>query len=170
MGNSEVLLREALMGAEELGIETEILCLLDVDVKPCLGCKICPAEIKNKEACIIKDDAVFVWNKIMDCDGLIISGPVYCLTPPGYLLQIRDRLFASRSDVAWMMERKKLKAQGEKVFVDESFYICRRFRYTGLAFSGTILIPHDDFFDTTGTCRPDDGNGDKHRRGPSPIE
>ena len=125
MGNSEVLLREALMGAEELGIETEILCLLDVDVKPCLGCKICPAEIKNKEACIIKDDAVFVWNKIMDCDGLIISGPVYCLTPPGYLLQIRDRLFASRSDVAWMMERKKLKAQGEKVFVDERCFKTR---------------------------------------------
>ena len=125
MGNSEVLLREALMGAEELGIETEILCLLDVDVKPCLGCKICPAEIKNKEACIIKDDAVFVWNKIMDCDGLILSGPVYCLTPPGYLLQIRDRLFASRSDVAWMMERKKLKAQGVEVFVDERCFKTR---------------------------------------------
>jgi len=24
---------------------------------------------KNKEACVIKDDGVFVWNKIMDCDG-----------------------------------------------------------------------------------------------------
>jgi len=125
MGNSEVLLREALMGAEELGVETEILSLLDVDVKPCLGCKICLAEIKNKEACVIKDDGVFVWNKIMDCDGLIISGPVYCLTPPGYLLLIRDRLFDSKSDVAWMMERKKLKTQGVEVFVDERCFKTR---------------------------------------------
>ena len=125
MGNSEILLREALMGAVELGIETEVLCLLDVDVKPCLGCKVCPAEIKNKEACIIKDDAAFVWDKIMDSDGLILSGPVYCLTPPGYLLQIRDRLFASRSDVAWMMERKKQKAQGVEVFVDERCFKTR---------------------------------------------
>ena len=125
MGNSEILLREALMGAAELGIETEVLCLLDVDVKPCIGCKVCPAEITGKEDCVIKDDAVFVWNKIMDCDGLIISGPVYCLTPPGYLLLIRDRLFGSKSDVAWMMERKKLKAQGEKVFVDERCFKTR---------------------------------------------
>ena len=35
MGNSEILLREALMGAEELGSETEIISLLDVDIKPC---------------------------------------------------------------------------------------------------------------------------------------
>ena len=125
MGNSEILLREALMGAEELGSETEIISLLDVDIKPCTGCKICPAEITGKEACIIKDDAVFFWNKVMDCDGLILSGPVYCLTPPGYLLVIRDRLFASKSDVAWMMERKKLKEQGVKVFVDERCFKTR---------------------------------------------
>ena len=125
MGNSEILLREALMGAAESGTETEVLSLLDVDVKPCIGCKVCKAEITGKEDCVIKDDAVFVWNKIMDCDGLILSGPVYCLTPPGYLLVIRDRLFGSKSDVAWMMERKKLKAQGEKVFVDERCFKTR---------------------------------------------
>ena len=125
MGNSEILLREALMGAEELGRETEIISLLDVNIKPCIGCKICPAEITGKEACIIKDDAVFFWNKVMDCDGLILSGPVYCLTPPGYLLVIRDRLLASKSDVAWMMERKKLKEQGGKIFVDERCFKTR---------------------------------------------
>jgi len=125
MGNSEILLREALMGAAEYGVETEVLSLLDVDVKPCIGCKECKAEITGKEDCVIKDDAVFVWNKIMDCDGLIISGPVYCLTPPGYLFVIRDRLFGSKSDVAWMMERKKLKARGEKVFVDERCFKTR---------------------------------------------
>jgi multimeric flavodoxin WrbA len=125
MGNSEILLREALMGAAEYGVETEVLSLLDVDIKPCIGCKVCEAEITGKENCVIKDDAVFVWNKIMDCDGLIISGPVYCLTPPGYLFVIRDRLFGSKSDVAWMMERKKLKARGEKVFVDERCFKTR---------------------------------------------
>ncbi|MGP8080560.1 MAG: flavodoxin family protein [Dehalococcoidales bacterium] len=125
MGNSEILLREALMAAEELGVKTEVLSLLDVDVKPCIGCKVCQAEIIGKEACVIKDDAVFVWNKIMDSDGLILSGPVYCLTPPGYLLVIRDRLFGSKSDVAWMIERKKLKERGEKVFVDERCFKTR---------------------------------------------
>jgi len=59
MGNSEILLREALMGAAELGVDTEVLSLLDVDVKPCIGCKVCQAEITGKEDCVIKDDAVF---------------------------------------------------------------------------------------------------------------
>jgi len=35
MGNSGILLREALMGAEELGVDVEILRLLDLDLKPC---------------------------------------------------------------------------------------------------------------------------------------
>jgi hypothetical protein len=38
---------------------------------------------------------------------------------------IRDRLFGSKSDVAWMMERKKLKERGEKVFVDNRCFKTR---------------------------------------------
>jgi multimeric flavodoxin WrbA len=139
MGNSEVLLREALMGAEEFCENIEILSLLDVDVRPCIGCNVCLAVQKGKESCVIKDDAVFVWNKIMDSDALIISAPVYCLTPPGYLLLIRDRLFAHKSDVSQMMERKKLKAQGVEVFVDER---CFKIRPGAFISVGGSVTPH----------------------------
>ena len=40
-GNSEMLLKEALMGAEEVGVEVELLRLLDLDIRPCIGCKVC---------------------------------------------------------------------------------------------------------------------------------
>ena len=140
MGNSEVLLKEALMGAEELGVDVEILRMLDLDVRPCIQCKVCRWRQKGPEACVIKgDDAAFVWDTIMDCDGLIISAPVYSLTPPGYLLQIRDRAFGPKADVAWMMERKKLKAQGAEVFVDER---CFKTRAGGLISDGGSVTPN----------------------------
>jgi multimeric flavodoxin WrbA len=125
MGNSEVLLRESLMAAEDLGMEVEVLRLAEVDVKPCRMCSVCVAELRGPEACVIKDDAAFIWNSIMDSDGLIISAPVYCLTPPGYLLQIRDRGFGPKVDVGYMIGRKALVEQGVEVFVDDRCFKAR---------------------------------------------
>src|SRR4030042_3949525 len=97
MGNCEIILKEALMAAEELGAEVEIVRMLDLDIKPCIHCLKCPRREEGIEACVIKDDAPFLWNKIMDCDGLIISAPVYSLTSPGYLKTIVDRVLSSKA-------------------------------------------------------------------------
>ena len=40
-GNSEYLLKEALMGAEELGVKGEIIRMMELRVKPCTGCETC---------------------------------------------------------------------------------------------------------------------------------
>ena len=84
-------------GSEATVLRRRFLSLLDIDIKPCIGCKVCLAEIKGKEACVIKDDAVFVWNKIMDCDGLILKRSRVCLTPPGYLLRDQEIDYLPRS-------------------------------------------------------------------------
>jgi multimeric flavodoxin WrbA len=129
MGNCEILLKEALMGAEELGVEVEIIRLLDLNIKPCIHCLKCPRREEGVEACIIKDDSPFLWNKVMDCDGLIISAPVYSLTPPGYFLTVRDRVFSSKADVAFAMEYKKAGGKdvrfGTKAHVDERLFKVR---------------------------------------------
>jgi len=75
----------------------------------------------------------------MDSDGLIISAPVYSLTPPGYLLQIRDRAFGPKADVGFMMERKKLKTQGTEIFVDER---CFKTRAGAFIAPGGSVMPH----------------------------
>jgi multimeric flavodoxin WrbA len=36
-GNSEILLKEALMGAEEIGVESEIIRAMELRVKHCRG-------------------------------------------------------------------------------------------------------------------------------------
>jgi multimeric flavodoxin WrbA len=95
-GNSEILLKEALMGAEELGVESEIIRAMELRVKPCTGCESCSITMsRGKEArCAIKDDDVpWILEKTLveDC-GLIVSGPVYHLRANSYFEIIHERM------------------------------------------------------------------------------
>jgi multimeric flavodoxin WrbA len=94
-GNSEILLKEAMMAAEELGAEAELIRLHDLTIKPCLGCESCTlGRIKTglRTDCVKKDDHwAFLLEKMGEADGIILSSPSYCFRPPGLLLMIRDR-------------------------------------------------------------------------------
>jgi len=95
-GNSEILLKEALMGAEELGVESEIIRAMDLRVKPCKGCEACTIAMeRGKEAwCAIKDDDVpWILDKILveDC-ALIVSAPTYHLRANSYFEAIHERM------------------------------------------------------------------------------
>jgi multimeric flavodoxin WrbA len=119
MGNCEILLKEALMGAEEVGAEVAYMRMRDLDIKPCLWCQPCPAMGKTMESCIHKDDAHFFMEQFLNCDGLIISAPLYTKTPPGQLLVIRDRLLGPKVDVT-LIEQWKDVADAPKV--DERYF------------------------------------------------
>jgi multimeric flavodoxin WrbA len=112
MGNSEILLKEALMGAEELGADVEILRMLDLNIEPLMqmrmgGPPMGGPPMGGPGVSAPKDDAAFFREKVMECDGLIISAPVYSLTPPGYLISIRDRILSPFMDMAGALMRKK---------------------------------------------------------------
>jgi len=125
--NCEILVKEALNAAHHHGAEVEMVRLLDLDIKPCRICWPCPAMLKGPEGCIHKDDGPFLLDRIMECDGFILAAPVYSLTPPGYLLAIRDRILGPRADVASLNEVKKMghdpkfEKQG-KMYVDERLF------------------------------------------------
>jgi LSD1 subclass zinc finger protein len=107
MGNTEVLMKEALMGAEEKGAEVELIRMLDLDIRYCKQCKNALCMTKGMDYCPIKDDALFLYNKIMDSDGLIIGTPIYSWMAPGELWVIRDRLLGPKVDKAFAIEAKK---------------------------------------------------------------
>ena len=121
MGNSEVLVKEALMGAEELGVDVEIVRLLDLKIKPCTGCTSCIRSLLKGEPgkCVIKgDDMDFLDERFLECDGMIIGAPVFIWTPPGYLKVLADRMGPSH-DVFFLREVKKTK--GSKNIDPRSF-------------------------------------------------
>lgn len=45
LSNTEILVKEALMGAEETGAEVELVRLLDLNIKPCTGCNSCVIDL-----------------------------------------------------------------------------------------------------------------------------
>jgi len=95
MGNSEILLKEALMAAEKAGgIDTEIIRLHDLNIKFCTGCEACTHSTpENPDAsCVIKDDDMsFLRDKLDECDGLIISSPTFMTRPPGIFFTMNER-------------------------------------------------------------------------------
>jgi len=91
LGNSEILTKEALMGAEEEGAAVEILRLTAYHIKPCQGCAACLFQGGN---CVIDDDATFVFDKMADSDGIILGVPCYILEATAVVKQLIDRGFA----------------------------------------------------------------------------
>lgn len=88
LGNCDVLLQEALLGAREAGAEVEYLRLPDLTVKSCRGCLNCV----YKGECVIKDDDIpLLWSKMKHSDGLLIAAPTYLFSPAGMVKMVIDR-------------------------------------------------------------------------------
>ena len=90
--NTEVLVREALKGAEETGnVETEMLLLAGKKIISCIGCLKC---LEKQDLCVFrfKDDMQEFYEKYMGADGLIIGSPVYHASISGILKNAIDRL------------------------------------------------------------------------------
>ena len=92
-GNTEILVREALKSAEELGnVETEILYIRPLKINPCIVCFRCFDEPKNGRACpSFVDDMEKVYPKFAGSDGIIIGSPVYFGGIAGELKVLLDR-------------------------------------------------------------------------------
>jgi len=112
MSNTEILVKEALMGAEEMGAEVEIVRLLDLDIKPCTGCNACVIDLFERGGsgdCVIKnDDFKWIDDKILECDGIIVGSPIYEKTPQGLLKVLNDRMGPSH-DLAFRIIAKKIR-------------------------------------------------------------
>lgn len=96
MGNSEILAKEALMGAKSEGAQVELIRLTDYKIEPCHGCAYC---INEKKPCNINDDTNQVYQKMIESDGLILVAPCYILSTTAIVKLLIDRgLYYSYQD------------------------------------------------------------------------
>ena len=91
LGNTEILVKEALMGAEEEGAQVEMLRLTDYKVFPCDG--LAPCVFGNKR-CNLEDDFNFIVDKIFESDGVVLGSPCYILESTAIIKQHIDRVFS----------------------------------------------------------------------------
>jgi len=87
-------MQEALINARDYGAETELLTILNKDIKPCDGCYSCTKTGK----CRIKDDMQEIYPKLLDADGIIWGTPVYFFHAAGQTKILLDRLYALYTD------------------------------------------------------------------------
>jgi multimeric flavodoxin WrbA len=72
-GNCEILTAHALKAIAEEGLETELIGLAGLDIRPCTACGAC----SGNETCSIDDDLLPVYRKMKEADAIIIAAPVY---------------------------------------------------------------------------------------------
>src|SRR4030043_2095540 len=80
-GNTELLTRHTLKAIAEEGVDTELIRLAGLDIRPCTACMAC----KKEENCSIEDDLFPIYLKMKEADGIILASPVYYGSPPGLL-------------------------------------------------------------------------------------
>jgi multimeric flavodoxin WrbA len=111
-GNCETLLHAAALGAEEFGIDMEIIRAIDLRIKPCVGCGSCTMALaRGKIAkCSIKDDDVpWIMEKtVLEDNGLILAVPVYHLRNSGAFMVIGERLHPTMFSHLEILKKNKV--------------------------------------------------------------
>ncbi len=74
-GNTEILLRKALKGAEKAGARTELVDISTYRFSPCLACDGCFKEGR----CVVKDDMQVIYEKILAADRIILAAPIFSM-------------------------------------------------------------------------------------------
>ena len=91
LGNTEVLVKEALMKAHAQGADVDILRLTDLRIEPCKGCMACAFK---QEGCQIPDGWHTFRDKLAESDAVVLGAPTYLLGPAGIIKMITDRNIA----------------------------------------------------------------------------
>jgi multimeric flavodoxin WrbA len=86
-GNSDLLLKKALKGAESMGAKVEYINLNDYKLNPCIECNSC--YITGK--CVIKDDYQELLEKLLNTERLIFATPVFFMSVCAQAKMLIDR-------------------------------------------------------------------------------
>lgn len=96
-GNSDILCDEFMCGAIDAGNEVEKIRVTEKKIAPCSGCYFC----KNSGGrCALNDDMADILQKIIDCDVLVLSSPVYFYSICAQLKAVIDRTVARWTEIA----------------------------------------------------------------------
>lgn len=144
-GNTAKLLRKVLSYAEELGAKTQILHLIEKEIKPCLSCL---AEGKCTYPCRVKDDMPEVFEKLKKADCIILGSPTYWYSLSGLMKNFLDRLTAQDMLEPPILDGKIVgfvstaDLEGSQQAITQMLI--------PMSSMGTIVVPYSDVFSNKG--------------------
>ena len=111
-GNTEIITKHTLKAIEEEGVETELIRLAGLDIRPCNACMACV----NEEVCSIDDDMFPIYTKMKEADAIILASPVYygsatalikgLMERTGYIARHNGRAFAGKAGGPLVVARR----------------------------------------------------------------
>jgi multimeric flavodoxin WrbA len=108
-GNTELLLEEALKGAESEGAEAERIYLADYTITPCKECHGCD----QTGNCVILDDMQKIYPKLLEADVIILASPIFFYGVTAWAKALIDR-----SQALWarkyLLKNPSLGKEGKK--------------------------------------------------------
>lgn len=94
-GKTEKLLESFIKGLKDSNCEVEIIDAIKTKASPCTGCLSC----EKTGNCVINDDMQDIYNKVEECDIIVLASPVYFASVTAQLKILVDRfqtLFSRR--------------------------------------------------------------------------
>lgn len=86
-GNTDLLLDEALKGAQSQGAEVEKIKAADLKIAPCREIYAC----LNNGNCVIRDDMVDLYPRILNTDAIILASPIFFYTLSAQVMPMISR-------------------------------------------------------------------------------
>lgn len=102
-GNSEILVKEALLACQEAGAEVTLINLFDYNILPCTGCEGCTMSMGDVamgkgeyRGCVLKakDDVDKLITAMQQQNGIILGVPTYDLMPSSVYTRFAQRFLA----------------------------------------------------------------------------
>ena len=144
--NTDLLLDEALKGAQSEGAEVEKINVDKLKVAPCkeyLGCY-------KDGNCVIRDDMDAIYPKLLEADGVIIASPMFFYSVSAQLKALIDRcqaLWARRYILHSLPEKRRQgvfiavgATRGKRLFEGSILTIKYFFEAMGAEYSGELLV------------------------------
>ena len=91
-GNSEILAKELISGAEAGGAKVTTFGLQEMNVNPCTACGGC--QKRGASGCVVNDDMQKIYPKIKEADVIVIASPIYWFSVTAQTKAFIDRFYA----------------------------------------------------------------------------
>jgi multimeric flavodoxin WrbA len=86
--NSDILTEKLIAGAKDAGHQVEHISLKGKEIRFCIGCLAC----QKTQKCVLKDDAVWIAEKVKNADTLVFATPIYYYEMSGQMKTLLDRM------------------------------------------------------------------------------
>lgn len=90
-GNSDMLAKEFLRGAEKAGNEVQFVALREKKIGYCRACNYCH---QHENVCVVKDDMAEILEQMKQADVYVLATPVYYYNVCAQMKTFIDRTFA----------------------------------------------------------------------------